>query len=57
MAWLGGPLNGEYCPTESYLLVSQSALYWCALVPPDLVSAGDALLAFAGRDAESATLL
>jgi hypothetical protein len=29
----------------------------CALVPPDLVSAGDALLAFAGRDAESATLL
>ena len=26
--WLGGPLNGEYCLAESYLLVSRRALYW-----------------------------
>ena len=28
--WLGGPLNGVYCPTGPYLLVSRRALYWCA---------------------------
>ena len=27
-AWLGGPLNGVYCPTGSYLLVNLRALYW-----------------------------
>ena len=26
--WLGGPLNGEYCLAESYLLVSRRALRW-----------------------------
>ena len=26
--WLGGPLNGEYCLAESYLLVSRRALHW-----------------------------
>ncbi len=26
--WLGGPLNGEYCLTGPYLLVSRRALYW-----------------------------
>ncbi len=30
-AWLGGLLNGMYCPAGSYLLVSRCALYWCAL--------------------------
>ena len=29
--WLGGPLNGVYCSAGPYLLVSQRALYWCAL--------------------------
>ena len=29
--WLGGPLNGEYCLAESYLLVSRRALYRRAL--------------------------
>ncbi len=29
-AWLGGPLNSEYCLDGSYLLVSRCALYWCA---------------------------
>ncbi len=29
-AWLGGPLNGVYCLTGSYLLVSRRALYWAA---------------------------
>ncbi len=29
-AWLCGPLNGVYCSTGSYLLVSRRALYWCA---------------------------
>ena len=29
--WPGGPLNGEYCLAESYLLVSRRALYWRAL--------------------------
>ena len=28
--WLGGLLNSMYCLTESYLLVSCCALYWCA---------------------------
>ena len=27
-AWLGGPLNGVYCSTGSYLLVNRRALYW-----------------------------
>jgi hypothetical protein len=30
-AWLGGPFNSVYCLAGSYLLVSQRALYWCAL--------------------------
>ena len=30
-AWLGGLLNGMYCLAGSYLLMSQCALYWCAL--------------------------
>jgi hypothetical protein len=29
-ARLGGPLNGVYCLTGSYLLVSRRALYWRA---------------------------
>ena len=28
--WLGGPLNGVYCLTGPYLLVSRRALYWRA---------------------------
>ena len=28
--WSGGPLNGVYCLTGSYLLVSRRALFWCA---------------------------
>jgi hypothetical protein len=30
-ALLDGPPNGVYCLMGSYLLVSQCALYWCAL--------------------------
>jgi hypothetical protein len=29
--WLDGPLNSEYYLAVPYLLVSQRALYWCAL--------------------------
>ena len=28
--WPGGPLNGEYCLAEPYLLVNRRALCWCA---------------------------
>ena len=28
--WSGGPLNGVYCLTGPYLLVSRRALYWRA---------------------------